>query len=471
MISLQGGLYFDQTLRASAIRNGLSTDDLNLVTRRSETNNQLMDLALFRGAKRSGVGARIHQNRSGTVSWLQASTLCIAQTGDNMSLEIFQLERYGLQPLQTVRGMDLYEPINDFRAVGGRLYLGNGSVRDLLNGEQLGVYDVPLWPWRVLPDASVNRVYFLLRSHSRWELHTFEMDTHRLLAVREFHDVDGSDAELFRFDADGLACQIGDRLVVFRDPTGVQQSAAPTLTVQVRPDRARYQAGQRARFVVTVTNTGPTPATDGFATVALPDGATFQRVASSLGATRAIGQVVFARLGSLSPGQSKSFSVDATVATRATDPVKGFVSCAEFSPDREVQTSTTVRVLPGPAPDLDLRLESFAFTGQDKHPDKGVEADCIVTNLGRTAVRGATLDCRLNHEDSPPRSVRLKRVRLPFIGPGQRRMVRITGSTRPYHDPPYSVTADIELVLPPSVKDIDLRNNRDASEPVRWPGS
>jgi hypothetical protein len=97
----------------------------------------------------------------------------------------------------------------DIKFAGGRIFTTSGRVIDPVTPAPLATFGVPAFGNLVVPDASLNRVFFLSSdsSTSRWSLRAFDMTSVPpvRLGREDISGVTGNPGSLIRWGAKGLA--------------------------------------------------------------------------------------------------------------------------------------------------------------------------------------------------------------------------------------------------------------------------
>jgi uncharacterized repeat protein (TIGR01451 family) len=222
--------------------------------------------------------------------------------GLNSSSDDFYVNQVVTNGLTSVSAVPLpFMGYSGIQVAGGSAYYAAGQVLDLASGILTGqVFKGIVYAPVVCVDAPSNRVFFVFNDSQKWVAQQFNLTSHSLEASLVLPTLLADPRDLIRWGTNGLA---------FRNDAGqlflLQISLfnrVPQLVVNQTANPIIGTVGSNFDYTITVTNRGPTVATNVVLTDVLPGGSIFVNASSSQGSvTQSAGTVTYS-LGTLSNG-------------------------------------------------------------------------------------------------------------------------------------------------------------------------
>ena len=182
-------------------------------------------------------------------------------------------------------------------------------------------------------------------------------------------------------------------------PDFVQGNSSATVATHVRPPTADVALtiaaapnpvliGGALTYTVSLKNNGPSAASAIIVTNALPISARIQSVATTLGTTNSVGNVILWSVPSLAMGASATATITVIPTAEGLITAATMAGAAEFDPVT-ANNSATITTAVGPAADLALGLNGFP---QTVVTGNSVTYTIAVTNLGPSAATGVVVN-------------------------------------------------------------------------------
>lgn len=217
----------------------------------------------------------------------------------------------------------------DLKFSNGRLYSSSGQMLEPTAPFLIGSF-TGAGPHTV--EAETGRAFYLTQSGANWELRAFALGSLTAIGTQVVANVQGTPTSLVRCGADRLAFRTSsNQLFIIRSPLVSTNVLSPTdlaVSQQVRQDFAA--PGEPLRFIITVTNLGPAPASNVLLTIKSPVAASTS-LQVPLGTVTNAGGNYLCNLGSLAVYQSLQLTLSAVITN--TGSYSNLVSLSAATPE------------------------------------------------------------------------------------------------------------------------------------------
>jgi uncharacterized repeat protein (TIGR01451 family) len=239
---------------------------------------------------------------------------------------------------------------NALRFDSGRVYLTSGAVLDANTGTLVGTF-ASSGP--VAPDSTVNRAFVLNGSGgfgSYDRITAFDIGTFVSTGTTAVAGISSSitPTALVRWGQDGLAFRTDSQLFIIRSSLVRDLSATKADVGVVVAAPSAATTGSNINYNLTISNSGPNPATNVVLIDTLPDSVIFTSVTPSQGSCSA-GNVVRCNLGSIASGGNATVQVAVTPTTSGSVTAHATVSAMEADPNMANNNADAVATVTGSA--------------------------------------------------------------------------------------------------------------------------
>lgn len=350
--------------------------------------------------------------RSATVDNFSATALAVNGSANEIyaansnGYAVFTYSASGLVQKGTTANNGTYANygIDDLQVTGGRAYSDNGTVYDAEAGALLGTFysaSTTRAQGPVVADTALGRAFILDNSQGFsfsgynqiqvFNINTFNLQSSNTIPVAvntsSNNNSNGTVSHLTRWGGNGLLFRSNNGIYSLRSNLVQDLSGASTdLSVKFTSSGATA-TGFNTTYTATVTNSGPSAATEVALTAQLPASGVLVSATSTSGSCSGSGASVACNLGSLANGGAATVTFVVLQTASGTLESAAQVSGSENDPDSTNNQSTTSVVVSGAAYNLQPTLASLSPSGI-----KAGSSDTVVTITGANFNSGSTAE-------------------------------------------------------------------------------